>query len=61
MAIIKDEETGHLIIWCDCCGNHKLAEIRGDSLIIRDRRHGKLHFVVLALDKLQKSCFNLRV
>ncbi|MBE0480239.1 MAG: hypothetical protein IBX68_04605 [Dehalococcoidia bacterium] len=36
-------------IKCDCCGNETLAEIRGDKVVIMDRRHGRRHIVVLTL------------
>ncbi len=36
-------------IKCDCCGTETLAEVKGDKLIIIDRRHGKKHVVVLTL------------
>ena len=37
---------------CDCCGKETLAEVRGNKLIIMDRRHGKSHLVVLTLEDL---------
>ena len=40
-------------IFCDCCGREKLGEIRGDRLVIMDRRHGKKHIAVIALSDLQ--------
>ena len=40
-------------VFCDCCGREKLAEIRGDKLVIMDRRHGKKHIAVIALSELQ--------
>jgi hypothetical protein len=39
-------------IKCDCCGNEMLAEIRENKIIIRDRRHGKNHMVVLTLEEI---------
>ncbi len=39
-------------IFCDCCGREKLGEIRGDKLVIMDRRHGKKHIAVIALSDL---------
>ena len=34
-------------IYCDDCGREKLAELRDGKLVIKDRRHGKLHMVSL--------------
>jgi hypothetical protein len=39
-------------IFCDCCGREKLGEIRGDKLVIMDRRHGRKHIAVIALSDL---------
>ncbi len=49
----RSREESHSI-FCDCCGREKLAEVRGDKLIIMDRRHGKKHIAVLAVTDLQK-------
>lgn len=37
---------------CDCCGVETLAEIRGDKVVIFDRRHGRKHIVVLPLRQI---------
>lgn len=46
-------------IYCDCCGTEKVAEIKGDKLIIKVRRHSKIHVAVIPvkdiLDKVEKS------
>lgn len=36
---------------CDCCGSETLAERCGDKVVIRARRHGREHILVLPLDK----------
>lgn len=45
------EQTG-LRIKCDCCGTETLAQVRGNKLVIMDKRHGKKHIAVLSLDEL---------
>ena len=51
------------IIYCDCCGTEKLAEVIGDNLVIKDRRHGEKHVAVLKisdlLDILKRTPHNL--
>jgi len=37
---------------CDCCGKETLAEIRGNKLVIMDKRHGKRHVAVLNRDEI---------
>ena len=39
-------------IYCDCCGTEKLAQVRGDTLIIKDRRHGRTHVAVIKIQDL---------
>ena len=39
-------------IKCDCCGEETLAEIRGDKIVIMDRRHGKKHIAVITLQDI---------
>ncbi len=39
-------------IKCDCCGTETLAEVKGDKLIIIDRRHGRKHVVVLTVAEI---------
>ncbi|MFH1640244.1 MAG: hypothetical protein ABIB93_08080 [Chloroflexota bacterium] len=39
-------------IKCDCCGEETLAEIRGDKIVIMDRRHGRKHIAVLTLREI---------
>lgn len=45
------------VIKCDCCGTQKLAEFVGDSLVIKDRRHGERHVAIIPvqaiIDKLK--------
>lgn len=52
-------------ILCDCCGHEKLAELIFDpknpekaKLVIRDRRHGKIHVFSEGIDRLLASCLN---
>lgn len=40
------------VIYCSCCGIQKMAEIVGDSLVIKDRRHGEKHVAVLKIADL---------
>jgi hypothetical protein len=40
------------VVYCDCCGSEKMAEIRGESLVIKDRRHGEKHVVVIKINDL---------
>ena len=51
------------VIYCDCCGTEKLAQVVGDTLVIKDRRHGEKHVAVLKisdlLDILKKKNHNL--
>jgi len=51
------------VIYCDCCGTEKLAQVVGDNLVIKDRRHGTKHVAVIPisalLDILQKGTHNL--
>lgn len=39
-------------IYCDCCGSEKLAEIIGENLVIKDRRHGQKHIAVVPIRQL---------
>ena len=51
------------VIYCDCCGTEKLAQVIGDNLVIKDRRHGTKHVAVISisdlLDILEKKNHNL--
>ena len=40
------------VIYCDCCGTEKLAQVVGDSLVIKDRRHGERHVAVVPISAL---------
>lgn len=50
------------VIYCDCCGTEKLAQVVGGNLVIKDRRHGEKHVAVISiavlLDILQNSVNN---
>ena len=51
-------------IKCDCCGTEKLAQVVGDNLVIKDRRHGEKHIAVVKiadlLDILQNRRHNIQ-
>ena len=55
------DESG--AIYCDCCGQEKIAEVKGNKLVIKVRRHGRIHLAVISfeeiLDKLEKSVYSL--
>ena len=40
------------VIYCDCCGSEKLAQVVGDSLVIKDRRHGEKHVAIIKVADL---------
>ena len=40
------------VIYCDCCGTEKLAQVVGDNLVIKDRRHGEKHVAVIPISAL---------
>ena len=40
------------VIYCDCCGTEKLAQVVGDNLVIKDRRHGEKHVAVIPISDL---------
>ena len=40
------------VIYCDCCGSEKLAQVVGDNLVIKDRRHGEKHVAVIRIQDL---------
>jgi len=42
-------------IYCDCHGTVKMAVMRGDRIIIRDRRQGDNHTAVILLDKVENG------
>ena len=50
-------------IYCDCCGQEKMAEIKNGNLVIRDNRHGKSHAVIIncleLLDILNKNGYSM--
>ena len=43
------------VIYCDCCGTQKLAEIVGENLVIKDRRHGEKHLAVIPVKRFWPS------
>ena len=40
------------VVYCDCCGTEKLAQVVGDNLVIKDRRHGVKHVAVIPISVL---------
>jgi len=40
------------VVYCDCCGTEKLAQVVGDNLVIKDRRHGEKHVAVIPISAL---------
>ena len=40
------------VVYCDCCGTEKLAQVVGDNLVIKDRRHGTRHVAIIRLSDL---------
>ncbi len=40
------------VIYCDCCGTEKLAQIVGGNLVIKDRRHGEKHVAIIPISAL---------
>ncbi len=43
--------NGHSV-YCDCCGTEKLAEVVGENLVIKDRRHGEKHVAIVKISDL---------
>ena len=39
-------------IFCDCCHKEKIAELFGDRLIIKARRHGRNHISIIKISDL---------
>ena len=46
----KDREP----IFCDDCGQEKMAEIRDGKLVIVDRRHGRQHVAIVDVIRKHK-------
>ena len=44
-------------LYCDCHGNEKLAVIKGNKLVITDRRNRNTHTLVLNLTELVEECY----
>jgi len=40
------------VVYCDCCGTEKLAQVVGATLVIKDRRHGEKHVAVIPISEL---------
>jgi hypothetical protein len=39
-------------VYCDCDGDQKMAEIVGENLVIKDRRHGQKHMAIISISSL---------
>ena len=42
-------------IYCDDCGQEKMAEIRDGKLVIVDRRHGRQHIAIVDVTRKDKE------
>ena len=51
---VKPNSNGAHSVYCDCCDNQKMAEVRGGKVIIMDRRHGKKHIAVVSIAELSR-------
>ena len=49
---LTDREKWQKVL-CQCCGTEVLAILHDEKVIIKDRRHGSQHFVVLDLRLLR--------
>lgn len=38
-------------VYCDDCGQEKMAEVRDGKIVIVDRRHGRRHVAVIPLGR----------
>ena len=56
------DESG--AVYCDCCGQEKIAEVKGNKLVIKVRRHGRVHLAVISfeeiLDKVEKNGYPIK-
>jgi len=50
--------TEREVIRCSCCGQEILAERIGNTIVVRDRRHGKVHSVTIDLTRLLDKIHN---
>lgn len=46
------EPTARHPLHCDCCGTEVIAERIGNRLIIKQKRHGRMHSGVIILSEL---------
>ena len=42
-------------IYCDDCGQEKMAEIRDGKLVIVDRRHGRQHVAIVDVTRRNRG------
>ena len=40
------------LIPCACCGHEILAERVGDTIVVRSKRHGRMHVAVIHMEHL---------
>ena len=45
-------------VYCDDCGQEKMAEVRDGKVVIVDRRHGRRHVAVIPLGRGEGSIDN---
>ena len=50
METMEQGSTDSWAIYCDDCGQEKMAEIRNGKLVITDRRHGTRHIAVVPFE-----------
>ena len=56
---MREMRTGDNI-YCDCCGTELMAKIVGDNLVIKDRRHGQQHMVIVSVSVPPESLERLK-
>ena len=53
MTVIVEQHRQ--MIPCACCGHEILAERVGNTIVVKSRRHGRVHIAVIHLSMLDKS------
>lgn len=43
------------LIPCGCCGHEILAEWKGSIIVVRSKRHGRIHTAVIHVQDLTKT------
>ena len=49
--MVAVEQTRQMIL-CACCGHEILAERVGDTIVVKSKRHGRVHVAVIYLQHL---------